>query len=268
LAQVQVVPLILAGKRSSDPLSKNFQVPNKAFIHLAGKTMLSWVVDAIKQAELQPPYMLSITRSQQEIFEDALSDVLCELILNDEDESPVQASMKALKGLQPTQGLLITTADNPLLTAEIINHFLNKCQSSSADLVIGTVNGKQQLLQDYPEVRRTWHKLNPNCWLSGCNLFFWSPEGFREGTLDTLCQLEEKRKSPILFASTVARLDLKFLLKLCLQRTSIEECSQALSRATRVKTELVTLPFPEACIDVDTMTDLELAQKILSKRSK
>lgn len=262
----KVVSLILAGKRSSDPLSKLFNIENKAFIEIAGKPMVEWVLAAMQDSGLQQPVLMSITDSQEKLFAERLKNYNCKFISNAEGESPVTASLKALKQINPDQGLLITTADNPLLQSEVLKYFLQVCSQSKADLVIGTVNGQETLLKKYPQMRRTWHKLNPRCWLSGTNLFYWTPQGLNERAFQTLYKLEKQRKSPLAFASIAAKLDFIFLLKLILQRTNIEECSQALSNATNIKINLLALPFPEACIDVDTSSDLELVAKILNEK--
>lgn len=265
MAYEKVVPIVLAGKRKEDPLSNHFSVENKAFIELENRTLIDWVFSSLQKAGVKEPCLLSVTETQKEVFLGKLKDYSYELVLNQPQESPVKSTIKALNLLKPDQSLLITTADNPLLSERILNFFLQKSLSSDADLVIGVVNGQDKLVQQLPHIKRTWHKVNNKTWLSGANLFYWSKKNFGNSLSDVLVRLETQRKNPFAFTSTVAKVNFVFLLKYLLQVSSIQECEQALSKAVGIKIKLLVLPFPEACIDVDKLEDYELVKKIVNK---
>ena len=49
-------------------------------------------------------------------------------------------------------------------------------------------------------------------------------------------------------------------------RLSLQQTHQAIMKATGINVDFIELPFPHAGIDVDTPTDLELAERILEQR--
>jgi molybdopterin-guanine dinucleotide biosynthesis protein A len=263
----KTVCLVLAGKRPLDNFSSSYGVDNKAFILLERKPLIAWVLDSLHLAGLTHKTLISIDSRQKELFEQNLASYNCEFLYSEPNSSPVDSVFKAFGNLNNDEGLLITTADNPLLSKEILHNFLQKCQASGAELIIGTVNGHDGLIERFPEMKRTWHKLNENTWLSGANLFYWKPKNFSDNTHQVMLKLESQRKSPIAFAITVSKIDCYFFMKLLTQQTTLDECSQALSKVTGIKIELVTLSSMEACIDVDKPEDLELAKLFLSERS-
>lgn len=258
----KIYALVLAGKRKSDPLSEYFGLDNKAFIKLKNKYLIEWVIEALQNSAIQN-IIISLQKTQKSIFETNLNKKHTFLEANSLD-SPIDAVFQALNLPETKNGLLITTADNVFLSSEIIAYFLNICQKSSAEIIIATVNGKDNLSQNYPNIKRTWHKLNSQTWLSGANLFFWKPNTNKERAYKVLYELEANRKSPFKFAQIIAKkFSLLFFLKLLFRQTSIKECSKAFSEAVGLKVELITLPFPQACIDIDRLSDLKFAENIL-----
>ncbi|MDJ0625343.1 MAG: nucleotidyltransferase family protein [Candidatus Caenarcaniphilales bacterium] len=262
----KVVPIILAGKRQDDPLSEHFQVENKAFIELKGKCLIDWVLNSIEGTQLSEPY-LSISEFQKELFEKKIQNHSYKFILNNSNESPVLSCIKALDLIDEEKSLFITTADNPLLTPQIIKYFLDNCEKENADLIIGVVNGQDRFntnqVDNFSKLKRTWHKVNKSLWLSGANLFYWSKKSLPNSLKQILIKLETQRKSPLAFSSTVAKIDFIFLLKYFFQLSSLKECERALSKTIGIQVKLLILPFPEACIDVDKISDYELAKTLL-----
>jgi CTP:molybdopterin cytidylyltransferase MocA len=266
----KVTTLILAGKRHSDDLSVKFGVSNKSFIQLNGQTLIQRVIEKILQTDCSNKIIVSINSEEEEIFKEQLKDFpQINYQLNEVGSGTVQSTIKALKTLNGEGILLITTADNALLLPEYINAFLHRSFESKNVATIGVINGIEcGLIEKYPNIRRTWHKLNPKTWLSGINLFFWDASSFTQEVERTLTRMEQQRKNPLQFGLTVAKDNLSFLMRLILQNSSIEDCSQTLTKTLGMQTTLIPIPFPEACIDIDTEEDYELAKTILESRVK
>ena len=260
--------LILAGQRSGDPLSEYFHLPNKAFIPLLGKPLIEWVLDALNQSNCFRAPIISVSSSQENLFVEKLKDHEYKLLSLPENSSRLDGVFRCLKSIDSDEHLFITTSDNPLLTAEIIDSFLNICSRSQADLIVGTVNGQAGLIQKHPEMRRTWHKLNKDIWLSGANLFYWSPKKLSSQNYEALSRLERQRKSPLAFAQIIAQVNLLFFCKLFLHQTSLKECNKVISQTLGIQTELALIPAPEACIDVDKLGDLEIAEQIMMEKNQ
>ncbi len=263
MAGMQIITLILAGKREKDNLSEAFSIENKAFLKIGNQYLIQAVIQALKDANLPTPYLLGILENQKAIFKNKLSFLLeTDYILkpNTNYQSPVQTITEVLDNLTDQQSLLITTSDNYFLNQQILEEFLMKCQKSKAQFLIGVVNGQEKLISQYPKTKRTWHKLNSHTWLSGANLFFFRHKFINEKSKEILFKLESQRKNPFNFAITVARQNFGFLFNLICQNTSIEKCNEAISKTMGFSTELITLSEPKACIDIDTITDYEFAQ--------
>ncbi len=258
--------LILAGKRNQDSLSESFGVQNKALIPLAGKRMVEWVFDAINGFGTENLW-ISVDAAQKALFEQEFPAYSNNLLIIENSGSPMNSIIRALNLLKEGESLLVTTADNPLLNSEFIHYFLQKANESEAELLIATVNGHEGLISKYPFLSRTWHKLNSKVWLSGANLFYWSPKTLNSAATQILTKLEERRKSPMGFASILSGTNLIFLLKLILQCTSIKEANQAFSKTLAFGVEFITLPFPEACVDVDKLSDYEFVERLLNSNN-
>jgi molybdopterin-guanine dinucleotide biosynthesis protein A len=264
--KINITSLILAGKRQVEPLSNYFGIANKAFLPLCEKPLIEWVISALKEANLTDNLLITASQCQEILFKEKLPQFANKLILVPPLSSPMDGVSAALKLIPPENGLLITTADNPLLTKEQLEYFIDEALNSEDELVIGCVNGLEGLVQKYPNLKRTWHKINSKTWISGANLFFFAPQKFSQHTHTVINQLERQRKSPLGFAQIVSKMNCSFFIKLLFQQSSLQECNKAMSQALGVKTKLLTLPFPEACVDVDKFEDLELAQQIISER--
>ena len=260
---MQIITLILAGKRKKDNLSEAFSVENKAFLKINHKYLIQAVLEALDNANLPKPYLLGILENQKAIFKDKLSFLPeTDYILkpNTNYQSPVQTITEVLENLNDKQSLLITTSDNYFLNPQILEEFLSKCKKSKAQFLVGVVNGQEKLISQYPKTKRTWHKLNSQTWLSGANLFFFQDKSINQKSKEILLKLESQRKNPLSFAITVASQNFWFLLNLICQNTSIEKCNEAISKTMGFSTELIILSEPKACIDIDTITDYECAQ--------
>lgn len=270
--QKNIYPLILAGKRSNDILCEEFNLSNKAFLSVAQKPLISHVVDAIgSNHSLQEPLHISYTQGQEDIFNEFFSEHHHELnikfVENKINASLVQACTSTLQLIKQDDALLITTADNGLLDEEILSYFLKECRKSPDEILIGVVNGKEHKehynLQN--NIKRTWHKINKDTWLSGANLFYWPKSAMNPQIEKVLTKLEKNRKSPLGFCSIVANINLLFLLKFALSKSSLEECNKFLSKVLGASSRLYILPFWQACIDVDKPADFHFVEEYLQK---
>ncbi|MDX1921218.1 MAG: NTP transferase domain-containing protein [Candidatus Caenarcaniphilales bacterium] len=264
----KIVTLILAGKRLADTFAQEFGVENKAFIEIKQKTLIEHVVKSLKDANLPQPFLISVTSGQEELFREKLKGFDFDLIVNEDDSSAMTGIIKAVSIIQKEQGLLVTTADNPLLSPRIIDSFFENFDDSNCDFMVGVVNGKDKLIKKLPKVKRTWHKLNPDLWLSGTNLFYFSSQNLDVNAVDVLRKLEFYRKNPLAFCATLAKIDLVFLFKYLFKICSLEECNKESSKAIGLKTQLKIIKYPEACIDIDKMEDYELAEQIMDDPDK
>src|SRR5690606_4660400 len=73
----------------------------------------------------------------------------------------------AIEGGETRWPILVTTADNVLLTPAIVSHFLSEAEE--CDVTVGVVS-RATLISAYPDSRRTWLRFRRGAY-TGANLF-------------------------------------------------------------------------------------------------
>lgn len=259
--------LILAGRRKKNPLEEAFQVENKSFINIHGQYSISYVLDAVYDYDPISCIYLGVAPEQRELFQRHISQPF-HIIDSFEEESPVNVIVRALRRLPEGSPLLVTTSDNTFLSGDDIKYFLSHARQ--ADILIATVNGCNELIEDYPQMRnqRTWHKLNSQTWLSGANLFYINITREQIDSLEEiLAMMEANRKSPLSFCWSLlskSPLQALFFLKYVLRAvSSLEEVDQFLSKGLNTRVKLITMPKSKLCIDLDTEEDYKFISEQL-----
>ena len=183
--------LILAGKRDGrlDPLAAEAGVSHKCRVPICGKALLQWVLEAAIPAfpdtkvlisihdpaviadlpgvlELQASGRLMITQAQAGIV-----------------ESVEHAAAQAGESAWP---MLITTADNVLVTAELMRDFHAQAVAGEGDAVI-VLATREVIHAAHPEGQRRFYEF-ADAAISNCNLFWLrdasalkAAEAFRQG---------------------------------------------------------------------------------------
>ena len=156
--------------------------------------------------------------------------------------------------------MLVTTADHPLLTVEMVEHFLAAAVDSGAD-VAAAVAGRPVVEQAGSTARRTYLRFRDGE-VSGCNLFaLMTPRARAALTYWRL--LEAMRKRPLRMAWSVGPFT---LIRYALGLLSSRAAAAALGRAAGCRAALIMLPFPDAAHDVDKPADLAFAEARLAAR--
>lgn len=247
---------MLAGSRpGADPLAEHFGVPVKALVPVGGEPMVGRVVRTLLQvAGIER--VLVLTQAPD-----------CLGWLAEDPRVAVAASGRGIAGsLTGVLGTgaapwpaLVTTADHPLLTAEMVEHFLDA--SRGADASMGIV-GRDVMLARFPETRRTWVRFGGEAY-TGANLFTFQGEStLRALSLFGRAEADRKRRLRLIwhFGASLA-------LGAVIPSLSVERGMARLSRRLGLDAVAVALPFPEAGIDVDRLDDHALAERILASRA-
>ncbi|MBL8631134.1 MAG: nucleotidyltransferase family protein [Rhodospirillaceae bacterium] len=173
--------------------------------------------------------------------------------------SPANSILQFLENRTDNEPVFVTTADHPLLTTEMVDHFLSGAMKSDTDLVVGMVD--KNLVKTKYATSRTGYKFRDGVWKS-CNLFacmtphvakmvhFWQ-------------FVEKNRKKPL---RVVRAFGLWTLISVLLGRWNLRQALSQAGARIGITVEPVIMPWPEAAIDVDTMDDKALAESILDAR--
>lgn len=249
--------LVLAGQRPGvDPLAAHFGLRLKALVPLRDESMLTKVVRTLTAS----PYIAKVIVLAQDIEAlQAAADAGGAANLVESADGISLSIKKQIEALGFASPILVTTADHPLLTVEMIDEFVSK---ASGDIAVAMVERKVMLAQ-FPDAKRTWLRFSDGAW-SGANLFaLMSPKSV--AALDLWAQAEQDRKK-------AWRLFLHFGLLLAFRAiTRTIGLRAALDRAGKrlgLEARLVSMSDPVAAIDVDKISDHILAEQILEQRAK
>jgi CTP:molybdopterin cytidylyltransferase MocA len=252
--------ILLAGERpGGDPLAAAVRAPAKALIPVAGEVMLSRVArtllavpsigkvvilaqDPERLLAMAPAWMATEPRVGTAVAGGGISTSLAGIAGTPAAPWPV----------------LVTTADHPLLTVSMIEHFM--AGAGDADIAVAMAE-RATVLAAYPDNRRTWLKLRDGAW-SGANLFaLGSPRA--QAALTAWSAVEQDRKKAVRLLSHFG----PWLAVRALTRTiGLHDALAQAGRRLGLTARLVAMNEAEAAIDVDKPADLALAEQILAAR--
>ncbi len=252
--------VVLAGERSRhSELLDYFHVPAKSFIKVAGQPMIARVISALFDSKCVERVFLC--GENQTLFRDIpLIDNLMKanrIIWVQNEKGPSLSSYKAMKRAGGKRPILLTTSDHALLTSEHVGFFCKKALSKDTDLAVGLA--RVESLAKYPQVKRTSYRFRDGRFCS-CNLFgFLNTASFKAARF--WVGLEEKRKNPL---KVIMGFGLTWAVRYLLGILSLEMALKRASEVLGCKVDAVIMPYGEAAIDVDTLKDWQLVQKIAS----
>jgi molybdopterin-guanine dinucleotide biosynthesis protein A len=249
--------IVLAGQRPGiDPLAQHFGVQLKALVEIDGEAMVTHVVRTLRRC---PDVGRIIVLAQTpDAVRAAVAQGCPEAVLA-ESKAGISSSIKSLIGGQLAPWpLLVTTADHPLLTVEMVAEFVTA--AAGADLAVAMVERKLMLAQ-FPDAKRTWIKLADGAW-SGANLFALCTAR-TEAALDLWAAAEQDRKQAWkLFLHFGPWLALRAITRAVGMARGLENAGRRLGLLAK----LVPMDDPVAAIDVDKPADHMLATSILESR--
>lgn len=248
--------LILAGSRGPhDPIASLGKVAHKALTPIAGRPMLAFVLDAVRGVPEVERIFICID-AETDLRPVTNGTPFNRIPPADSPAASVVAALQAIDGDRP---LLITTADHPLLTPQIIEHFLAHAPRE-ADLCVGLAEA-ETVTKAFPEGRRTFYRLAGRGY-SGCNLFLARKPGAAR-VADYWRRMESHRKKPL---RLVREIGIGALIRYALGLLNLDRALQHVSELTGARISSVILPFAEAATDVDKPSDHALVEGILKRR--
>lgn len=241
--------LVLAGSRpgAPDPVADYAGVAHKALIPLQGRTLLSRVAIALRDAGAA---RIAVISSHPDVRAEA-GRLGVEVL--DEAAGP-SLSVQAAAGHLGTP-LLITTADHALLEGAWVSRFLADTPVE-AD-VAALVAPRAAVDAAAPGAQRTWMRLADGDW-SGCNLFYLA-NARALAVLDLWRRVEAHRKRPWRQAMILGP---GMLLAFALRRLTLKAAAARLGARAGVNAVVVATPYGLAAVDVDKPADLDLVRRL------
>jgi GTP:adenosylcobinamide-phosphate guanylyltransferase len=252
--------IVLAGHRPGETdFAEGLGVAAKALIPVGGEPMLARVVRALLAAP-SVGRVIVLAQSADRLLSRAPAWLRNEArVTTAEAGDGISASIAAIAG-EPAAPfpLLVTTADHALLTPDMVETFLTR--TAGADVSFALVD-RATVESAYPETRRTWLKFSDGHY-TGANLFALANTS-AHGALDFWARAERDRKKALkmltFFGPTI-------FLRALTRTISLDAAAMKVGRALKLRLKAVRLPFAEAAIDVDKLSDLVLAERAAAAR--
>ena len=256
--------LVMAADRNpGDPVASAAGVSCKALTPVDGTPMVFRVLGALKQSnEVGPRLLCGPPRTildSEEALRTGVDSGEFSWIQN--RESPSASVAAALDTVETTRPVLLTTSDHALLNNQIIDYFCRQARDSGYDLLIALAP-HSLITAAYPSVRRTVLRFSDQACCS-CNLFAFMTPASRS-VAQFWIKVESQRKKPWRVMSI---LGWRFVVRYLLGRLRLEKALLRVSRLLGMKVGVVFLPYPEAAVDVDTVSDLRFVQQLLKRKN-
>ena len=255
--------LILAGTRpKGDPVAQAEGKSSKAFVEIDGRPMIDHVLQTIKSWPMVGDIILSMPKHE---IESGQSMLLLDMYKKGQvkrvetGSTPCQSIMIGLEGRPTANAMLVTTADHPLLTHDILDEFVEKSWRNACDFT-AAIAMTDTVENAYPDVKRTRVPLTDGA-IGGCNLFmFKTPQAHNIASFWR--GVENNRKKPLKMAMTIGG---SVLVKYVLKKLSREDLRKTLEKKTGTEICLPLMDNPHAAIDVDKKEDLALVRQIFKE---
>jgi GTP:adenosylcobinamide-phosphate guanylyltransferase len=259
MTPTEFTAVILAADRNPhDPLVQASNACCKALVEVDGIPMLQRVVSALQDSEHVENILLSGPAREQLASNEFLENAVNKRQINwlAPQNSPSSSAYQAMQSLPEHSPVLVTTADHPLLTAEIVDYFIGNALRTGADVAVGVIRFSA-IKKKFPNVKKTVTRLRDGGYC-GCNLFaFLTPQSHRVAA--AWRKVEQQRKNPL---RVISQLGWWSVLRYLLGRMTLDKALAELSERLKVHIKPVHLPFPEAAIDVDSIADQKLVEEI------
>jgi 2-phospho-L-lactate guanylyltransferase (CobY/MobA/RfbA family) len=241
--------LILAGGYADAEMQAKYSVRYRAEILLAGKVMVQYIVDALSQASRVSGICM-------------VGDIECE---NVDKVVPDQGSLveNLIAGVEECSGsdsVLVATADIPLLTAEAVDDFIERCLGLDVDFCYPIIS-KETIEKRFPNMHRTYARLAEGTFTGG-NIVLVRKKFILEHA-DLIRQVMEARKDKIRLAKLIGIGTLfRTLVSQMLWAGAINLCylECTVGRIMHAKVKVVESPYAEIGADIDTLEQMAFAE--------
>lgn len=255
--------ILLAGDRPADVLAQQSPGKRKALLPLCGRPMILYVLDTLLAAKHIGAIVI-VANNVADIegnndVQAAIAQAAGRFSFREGAGSPAQSVLKIMEDMKFDGAVLVTTADNALLTAETLDAF---CAGVPGDVDAAVGLARQTDIQAaFPHVKRTYIRLGGEGY-SGCNLFALTP-GAGPKAARAWTEVEGRRKKPW---QLIAHFGVWTLVRAVTGFLDLEAAFRAVSRAMGLKAHAVVLRDPVAAMDVDRPDHIPIAEGVLSAR--
>ncbi len=253
--------LVLAGRRSDtlDPLAEAAGVSHKCLVPVQGEAMVGRVLRIADEAFPEAPLFLSV-----EDFDVVAEEPTVKRLTAAGRLTPVESReniVDSVVGVMPTTGfpLIVTTADNVLMTAEGMRSIHRTGSAPGVDAVVMMAR-EEDIVAAHPDGQRRFYRFRDGGF-SNCNLFWLGAENVLDGMESfRLGGQFAKKKARAVRALGFAALPL-YLFKL----KTLDGMMRHFSRRFGIHISALVAGDGRLAIDVDNERTRRVAEEILAR---
>lgn len=252
--------VVTAGSKPSpnEPLYAQTQGAYKAFLSLAGKPMIQWVLDAINQS----PLIESVVVVGLPPFTDLQSARPLTILEDQGGLLPnLRAGIAAVAARYPESNYsLLFTSDVPTITGEMIDWIANCMAESQVDFLYPVIS-RQVMEKRFPGSKRTYMHLKDVEVCGGDVMAVRNAAAMQDNA--NWQKIIDTRKNPIRQASI---LGIDTLFMILLRQYALAEAGEALGKRLGLHARAVLCPYAEIGMDVDKPHQLQLVEADLNRQ--
>lgn len=248
--------VVLAGGPVDAVAQQQPGAPNKAFVEIAGKTLVARVLEPLRSSS-------SIGRIVVVAPPDVRgrADVAAADEVRPDGRRITDSLRSGLMNFPPDADVLILASDLPVLTVQAVDDFAARTGALGADVAYGCVE-RSVHMASFPQVPHTWARMRDGTFCGG------GIAAMKPRALPLLERFIERlgaaRKHPIRLASLFGW---DVLVRFALRQLTV---AQAEARATSIlgaPVRALVSPFAETGVNVDRVTDIALAEELVKARN-
>lgn len=258
----KVTALVMAGKRSGllDPLAARARVSQKAVVPVHGVPMIERVVKQVSQCPAVGAIRIVAHDADEIAALPTIAALMAEgrLTFTEGKYNIVDSVFSGAEGADFP--LLITTADNCLVTPEGYGEFIEKCLANGVEGAAGLAR-KEDVQAADPEGQKKFYQFQDGGY-SNCNMYWL-------GSKDALSAAEIMREGGqfVKFPKRIIKaFGLMNLIRFKLGTGSKEKLFEQISKRFGFKLMPIELSDGHYAIDVDNQRTFEVTERILKRR--
>lgn len=227
----------------------------KGLVPVAGKPMVEWVVDALREADAVRGVAVVVPTAEGL---GAWVDKVDKVVVSDRRFADnIFAGVDSFRTDRPT---LVTTGDLPALTPQAIDDFVVRSLERGADFSYPLIR-ENDVLEQYPGSKRTFVRIEGGR-VTGGNMAVLSPDLVARNR-DIGQRLFETRKSPAAMARV---LGMRFVLRLVTGRLRPADVEEKMEHLLGGRCVALYTTHASIGADVDKPLDLVVAERVLYER--
>ncbi|MEM8825999.1 MAG: NTP transferase domain-containing protein [Pseudomonadota bacterium] len=255
---MKLAAIVLAGQRRGqvNPIAAEHGVPLKCVAPIDGRPLIAHVLETLSAHPAIDRIVICVEPESEPLVKAAIGDI-------DAVFAPAQAaltdSVYAAAGVAGAGPYFITTADNVLLEAPVIDQVIMTLSSGAGALL--TLARKDDVMTAHPDGQRNYYAFSDDSY-ANCNSYaiasldvIDSAEVFREGG--------QFMKNPGRIARAFGLLN---LIRLRFGWISLHQAMRNISKRLGVDLRPVVLGNGEYAIDVDNARTYRVCEEILKRR--